>query len=205
MSKEAYTKHLEDHARSYYADSMHAQILDMIITDIFVMIEDDYLPVPDSIPRLFEILERNPDCVIASAVQTYRCPTITKIGIAPVEDIIWDHEKIIKKTCLSPRTQGIVEAKGTSFSCFAAKTGPYREAWAHCKAKNLLMTYIGHDMVITNTISKIFGKVLVDFDLWGQHMQLINDGIYYYGRKDAVQDCYTWNDQEYMYNVRMVN
>lgn len=195
MSLTEYLEHVRNHSREWYASSMHRTILDMVTTRTFFMIEDDYLPPQDAVTNLLDVLVSVPRCAVASACQTYRCPIVGPIGIAPSEEICWDHEKIIYKKCCRPDLRGVREVQGTAFSCFAAKTDPYREAFAAAERECRLTTYLGHDQVIMNTIVRLGWKVLVNFDVWGDHMQPTKNGIYNFGPNDAVQDSYTWDDK----------
>lgn len=199
MNLEQYMGNVRKHTDEWVKESMFVKTLGFCKTDVLVYIEDDYISPADAVIRLLDLLERNPDAAMTSATQTYRCPAIQKMGIAPTELIEWDDEKIVKKRCFSPETQGVHEVEATSFSCFAARVEALREAIETIKRKKLLMTYIGHDMVVTNVITWSGKKVLVDFDLWGEHLQLLcskcGGGIHVFGKAEAVQDSYTWDEK----------
>ena len=74
MDIEEYMDHVRRHSEEWYKRSMHKNVLDMITTRIFVMIEDDYLPEPESVVRLTNTLIASPRVAVASACQTYRAP-----------------------------------------------------------------------------------------------------------------------------------
>jgi hypothetical protein len=200
MFSEEYLYHVRKHSEEWYKRSMHSQILGMVTTRTFMMMEDDYLPPPDAVTRLMGLLTGRPRCAVASACQTYRAPKCERMGIAPADVIVWDEGMIIYKRSFSPKTEGVREAQGTSFSCFAAKTEPYRAAFGEAMATGLLMTYIGHDHVITNVITKLGWKVLVDFGVWGDHMQLEDRKIRMFNRSNALRDSYFWNKAEGRYD-----
>jgi hypothetical protein len=200
MTADEYMGHVAEHSREWFQNSMHRQILGMINTDVFFMMEDDSLPQPDAVIRLLELLDSDPDCVMASGVLTHRCPGLHKMGITPAEEIEWQDDMIIMRKAFNPETKGVVEAKATGFYCFAAKIFPYIRAFNEAQRRGLLMTYIGHDIVVTNVITQLGGKVLVDFGVWGGHMQKHSGGIYTFTKKDAVWDYYVWNEKELHYD-----
>jgi len=192
-----YMGNIKKHTEEWTRESMFVKVLELCETDVLVYMEDDYLAPPESVVRLLELLEMNPDAAMTSTVQTYRCPNIQKMGIAPAETIVFDSEKIVRKTCCDPGLRGVHEVVGTSFSCFAARVKDLRESIELIRLKGLLMTYIGHDVVVTNVITKLGRKILVDFELWGEHMQLLclkhACRIHTFGKGEAVQDTYVWD------------
>jgi len=202
MGMKEYLGHVRAHSRKWYRSSMHKNVLDMVTTRIFVMMEDDYMPPEDAVEKLLNLLIGTDRAAVASAVQTYRCPHHGPMGIAPSEVVLMDHEKIIYKRCCPPGLKGVHEVEGTSFSCFAAKAEPYREAFRLARKRKLLMTYIGHDQVIMNCVRQLRWKVLVDFGVWGAHAHLKTSEIVLFGRDLAVQDEYSWDPIEGEYKYR---
>lgn len=207
MSTREYLDHVREHTKAWLARSMFVEILDMVKTDNYFYMEDDYPPPPGIVVHLLRLLDKSPDAAMTSAVQTYRCPFIQEMGIAPAEKIVWDHEKIIEKRCCSPALQGVQDVEGTSFSCFAARADLMREAIATIRRKKLLMTYIGHDMVVTNALTWTGWRILVDFRFWGDHLQLMcakhQCGPHAFNKSNAIQDTFTWNDKLGRYDIKI--
>ena len=202
-----YLDHVREHTNAWLARSMFVEALGMVETDSYFYMEDDYLPPPGCVVHLLRLLDKSPDAAITSTVQTYRAPFLQKMGIAPAEKVIWDHEKIIEKSCCSPGLEGVQDVEATSFSCFAARAELVRKALEVIRRKKLLMTYIGHDMVVTNVITWPGRRILVDFRFWGDHLQLMCSkhkcGIHVFNKDNAIKDTYLWNDELGRYDVKV--
>lgn len=178
---------------------LHKLKADLVKTDIFVCLEDDNTPPENCITVLLNLLDHNSDAAIATAVNCYRCPQIHKMGVGVAQEVIMDQEKIIKKVCCRPDLKGVHDVVACGFNCFACRTQPYRDAFKKIEDDKLFPTYIGNDMLITYLIHKAGWRILADFDYWCQHMQTTPKGIYFYEKKDAIQDVYTWNENQKRY------
>ena len=181
---------------------MHKEKLKLITTDIFVSLEDDNLPPKNAVARLLELLRANPGVGYATGVNCYRCPQIHKMGMGVTQQIVMDHEKVIKKVSCSPNLTGVHEIVSGGFNCYAVRTKAYADAFKTMEEKGFFPTYIGNDVLITYLIKLNGLKLLADFDLWCDHMQELPDGIYFYNKKDAIQDSYIWSDREKIYKYK---
>lgn len=183
---------------------LHEEKAELVTTDTFLCLEDDMEPPPLAVMRLMELLEKLPEAGIVSSIYCYRCPNIHKMGIAAAQEIVMDNEKIIKKVCCDPDLKGIHEVKACGFGCYAARTKQYLEAFDIIRTMDLKNTVIGNDMLISSVLRLLGWKIFVDFDLWVGHMQITPEGIYTYTHKDAVQDCYEWDDREKVYKYKFL-
>lgn len=168
-----------------YIFELHKDMVKMIETDKFVLLEDDTLAPPNAVTRLLQILEENPKCGIATGLETGRSLIAwskTRIGVHYVHR---PGRKLLWRLSPSPHLRGIHKVDACGHYCCAS----YKDVWV----KGLSMMEEGLegtprfalDVTHTNNVKKSGYDILADFDLWCKHMQLMGKTIYFWERKRA--------------------
>ena len=183
---------------------LHKLCFELATTSEFVMIEDDILPPLDAIPRLLKTLRSDSKIGMVSTAGCYRCPDIHKMGVSSAEQIIFSNKMITKRISCNPHLSGVHDVAAAHWGCFASRTDVHLAAFKKCEFEGFIRTYIGNDMVITNLIKQLGFRVVVDFDIWVDHMQPTEKGIYLYNKKDAIQDEYVWHAPGKIYKYRIL-
>jgi hypothetical protein len=180
---------------------MHCDIVRLVKTKVFIIIEDDTLPKhPKTIPKLRKLLSL-PNCVLASAVEAGRNPYLNPVGVGVHQKVVIKDNKILLRFSFPPFTSGVIEADATGFYCFATYTNLYKKTLQKAKKHVSKMPRWGMDTYITNLLKNGNKKIYVDFSLWCWHMQLLAGKIYFFDEKDAVADAYIYIKElkDYLY------
>ena len=196
----------KDYEKLNLSRKLHEDMARLVTTDCFIAIEDDTLPPKNAVVRLLELLRGIPEIGFVGTVCAYRSPHVHKMGINAIKEltfgVVEGKKQVIKKLCFHPSAIGVLDVDAAGWACFAAKTKTFLDAFKKADEEKYFPTYIGNDMLFTHLIKKLGYKVLVDFDLWCDHMQELPDGIYFYNKKDAIQDSYIWSDREKIYKYK---
>jgi hypothetical protein len=179
-------------SKIYPIAQMQFDIADLVTTKTFVQLEDDEIPTnPKTIPRLLELLKRK-NVGIATGVSTARNPELKKVGIGVHKAVEVDGYRIIKRVNFDPNTKGVKEAQATGFYCFATYLNLWHSALSHVKKTKSRLPHWGFDTYVTNWIYRQGYKILADFSLWCDHIQVVGGKIYRFNAKDAVAEAYVY-------------
>ena len=171
---------------------MQHDIISLVTTDVFVQLEDDELPTnPHTISRLLSLLKTK-GVGIATGVSSARNPDLKPVGMGVHQLVVRDGDRIVKRICCSPKTKGVAEVQATGFYCFAAKSMLWQEALFDSTAVTSGLPHWAFDTWVTNQVFQHGYKILADFDLWCDHIQVFPDKIYHFNQKDAVLDAYVY-------------
>jgi len=171
---------------------MQFDIPKLVHTKTFVQLEDDELPQnPNTITRLLYLLSLK-NVGLATGVSSARNPDLKPVGMGVHQVVEMQGDRIIKRICCSPDTKGVVEVQATGFYCFAT----YRDLWIKClndsKKSVSGLPHWAFDTWVTHRIIKRKLKILADFSLWCDHLQIIPKGVYFFNKKDAKLDVYVY-------------
>jgi len=170
--------------------AMQNDIAGMITTQKFFMIEDDTLPPPDAVKRMFRKLERSRKIALVSAVEPTRSPYLTDKVRLGVYKILWKDGRMAERISLDPSLRGFRECDATGWYCLAAKTKPWLEAQKLFNKE--LPKHItaepnwAIDTLWTNAVRRLGYKVFADFETPCYHMQVVGPRIYNWAIDRAV-------------------
>lgn len=175
---------------------MNRDIVEMVKTPIMLQFEDDTLMPPNAVKRLLHILKNEKDCAFATACATGRARfkiNKVRLGLSYLKRD-WKNKpfRMMERLSLSPHHTGLVDVDGCGIFCFATYIQLWREM-LHTFPKNLTgVERWGADLMLTNLIRCVPLRVIADFDLWCEHMQLSDYRILYWQRFDAVPMLDIW-------------
>lgn len=176
----------------------------LVTTDIFIRLEDDTLPPKDAIPKLLELLKKNPKAGIATAISTYRSPSIGPQGIGVHMEVERNNVRCIKKLTFPPGLDGVYEAESCGFFCLAYRYKAYLKGFKNIENGKEFVAVIGCDVPFNHNILLAGWKILADFDLWCGHMQETEKGYYEFKKEHAIQSLYVYNDKTGFYGYTAI-
>ena len=176
----------------------------LVTTDIFIRLEDDTLPPKDAIPRLLELLKKNPKAGIATAISTYRSPRIGPQGIGVHMEVERNDVRCIRKLTFPPGLSGVYEARSCGFFCLAYRYKAYLKGFKNIENGKEFVAVIGCDVPFNHNIHLAGYKILADFDLWCGHMQETEKGYYVFKKEHAIQSLYVYNPQTRYYGYTAI-
>ncbi len=175
---------------------MQTDIMEQITTERFVLLEDDTLPPykehPEVVMRLLSLLDSNPRCGVATAIATGRSaiPWV-RVGLG-----VWyvrrEGDKLLWKVSPNPRMRGVHRVDSCGWYCCAS----YKALWA--KALKDMLPYIRDippwalDVMQTHNIVLQGKEILADFSMWCAHMHTTQDGMLFWGKKQAKSILSIW-------------
>ena len=165
--------------------NMQKDISSLIKTKEFVQLEDDTLYPPRAVKRLLHILRTEPNCGIATACCTGRSRNKMikmRLGIHWVRT---RKNKIIERLGFHPKLKGLQDCQGCGYFCFAAKHDIWKKGFKEFNRYWLKVPRWGSDVAFTNGIYRLGYRIVADFELWCEHMQLNAGQILYWGREDG--------------------
>lgn len=173
------------HSKLPYIFAMQKDMSQLIKTNKFVLLEDDTLAPPNAVMRLLSLLEDNPDCGIATGLETGRSLVAwskTRIGVhyvhRPGNRLLW-------RLSPSPRLRGIHKVDACGWYCLASYKKVWEKGFAGMDEYVDELPRFALDGIHTNNIKKAGYDILADFDLWCKHMQPMGDQLYFWERKRA--------------------
>ncbi|MHA1227914.1 MAG: hypothetical protein ACTSPV_14300 [Candidatus Hodarchaeales archaeon] len=186
--------------------AMHRDVIKMLTTERFVMLEDDTLFPGNCMVKLLKLIDNNNDVGIAIGISTGRSPTKhipTRLGVHYLE-----MENGFIRRRISPRDtlKGIYEVDCCGWYCFAS----YKTIWA--KGFVGMSKYLHKiprfalDNYHTYNIHKMGYKILADFSIWTKHMNANQDRILFWTKGDAVPMLDIWLPEFNVYaqGVRLI-
>jgi len=177
----------------------------LVTTDIFVRLEDDTLPPKNAIPRLIELMEKNPKAGITTAISTYRSPQISKQGIGVHMEVQRNDVRCIRKLTFPPGLSGVYEALSCGFFCTAYRYKAFLEGFKNIENGKEFVAVIGCDVPFNHNIHLAGYKILADFDYWCGHMQETASGHYTFTKEHAMQSLYVYNDKTGYYGYHIIS
>jgi hypothetical protein len=172
--------------------AMHHDMLKLVNTDKFVLLEDDTIAPPNAVVKLLRLLEQNPRCGIATAIETGRSDIEwqkTRLGVHYVER---EGNRMLARYSPSPHLRGVHSVDCCGWYCCAS----YHSVW--------MLGFEGMDKYLediprfaldgmhTNNIKQAGWDILADFSLWCGHMQAAQGRIIFWGKKQAVPHLDVW-------------
>ena len=179
-----------------YIFEMHKDIVRLCETERFVLIEDDTIPPwktrPYLVHDLLALLEKYPRAGIATAIETGRS-MITWLSVRlGVHYLYRPGRKILWRLSPGPNLRGLHVVDACGWYCCAS----YKSLWSLSLTD--MDSYVEEvprfalDVVHTNNISRRGRFIIADFSAWCEHLQSTSDGVYRYGRKQAVPMVDVW-------------
>jgi len=171
---------------------MHLDIVDIIPTQRFIIMEDDTLVPKYAVEKLLKTLDKYPRCGVACAIETGRGTNINRPTRLGVHIIKRQGNRIIERLSLPPNLKGKILVDGCGWYC----TASYRDLWK----KSLLdmkkyfkdIPRFGMDNLHTNNIKQMGYDIIADFSLWCKHMDLDCGKILFWDKSKAVPMLDVW-------------
>jgi len=182
---------------------MHLDMMKLLHTDKFVLIEDDTLPPPNAVMRLLQILDEYPGCGIATAIETGRSQLAyvkVRLGVHFVKRF---GNKIFERISLNPKLRGLHSVDACGTYCCAS----FKNVWLQgLEGMNEYLYDIPRfalDVTQTNNVKMRGWNILADFSLWCEHMQSYQGNFISWGKRQAVPQLDIWlpEYQEYAQGV----
>lgn len=164
---------------------MQKDIANLITTEIFVQIEDDTVFPENSVKKLLNILKKEKNCAVATACETGRSRNRMlkmRLGIHYVKK---KGDKITERLSFAPWLKGLHDCQACGWYLFAAKMSVWKKAFEKFDTYWSTAPRWGLDVAFTNEIHRLGYRIVADFDLWCEHMQLVTGKILFWGREDA--------------------
>ena len=183
--------------------AMQNDIAGMITTYKFFMLEDDTLPPPLAVKRMFRKLERSKKTALVSGVEPTRSPILTDKVRLGIYKIVWKDGRMAERISFDPKLRGFRQCDATGWYCLAAKT----EAWL--KAQKMFNKELPRhitaepnwaiDTLWTNAIHRLKYKVYADFETPCYHMQVVGPRIFNWAIDKAVIKMDYWIEKYKVY------
>jgi len=161
---------------------MQQDIVNMITTDKFFMIEDDTRVPPYAVKRLFRKLSRDKDIGIVSGVEPTRSPRLTDKARLGAYYLLRKGTKIYERISLNPDLRGFQECDAVGFYCLAARTKAWKDGYnlfvKEFEKQKTAEPNWAIDTIWTNNIKRCGYKVIADMETPCLHMQIKGDRIY---------------------------
>jgi len=172
--------------------AMHLDFVQLIKTDKFVLLEDDTLMPDNCVIKLLTILSKNKRCGVATAIATGRSPyrtTKTRLGVHYIKrrgDFIYTRYTPL------PMKKGIVEVDACGWYCCASYTKLWKDGFKGMKKYFKKIPRFALDNFHTNNIKRKGFKILADFSLRCEHMNLSGGRVLYWTIDDAMPMLDEW-------------
>lgn len=193
-----------------YIYEMHQDMMRLCTTDKFVLIEDDTLPPykkhPDTVMRLLSMLEKNPRCGIATAIETGRTQVPwakVQVGIHYIER---DGNKLLWRLTAPPHLRGVHQVDSCGWYCCASFKNVWLLGFEGMDEYVAGVPRFAMDVMHTNNIKRAGYDILADFDMWCVHMNHTSEGIIFWGKKQAAPMVDVWLPmwQEYAQGIPLI-
>ena len=171
---------------------MHLDLLDLIHTKKFVMLEDDTIPPKEAVDKLLWLLDHNKDAAVVSGIATGRDPNPearTRLG---AHYIIRKDDRLIERYSPPSNLQGVQEMDAVGTYCFASYTDLWKWTNEKIKFNFSQLPRFALDGTQTNNLKRKGYKILVDFGMWCDHLQACGGKIISWGKKQAVPMVDVW-------------
>jgi len=174
-----------DHSKLPMIYAMQRDIMDLIHTDVFVLLEDDTLAPKNAVIKLLQTLKHHKKIGVVCAIETSRSIVpFAKVRLG-VHYMKVEGHKIIERISLPSNFTGLRGVHGCGWYCIAS----HKKIWSD--ALNEMRPYIheiprwGLDNIHTYLIHRKGFRVVADFSLWCKHMQTTPEGIIEWGKKQS--------------------
>jgi len=183
---------------------MHTDALRLCETERFVMIEDDTLCPVDAVPRLLSLLNDNPNCGMATAIQPMRQSSAFMVTYPGVYYVKREGSKIVETATPSQSLRGVHKVDGSGWYCFASYKDVFYQALrklmkADDKTRNYAVDVLG-----VNYIREIGYDVLADFGLWCGHFSMLEGSEFVWKKKHCKPMISKWIP-EWQINMKTTN
>jgi len=169
---------------------MQKDIVNMITTDKFFMIEDDTLVPPHAVQRMFRMLSRSKKVGLVSGVEPTRSPRLTDKVRLGTYKLLRKEGRILERISLSPDLHNFQVIDATGFYCLAVRTHAWKKAFK-IMDRELVEQKTAEpnwaiDTLWTNDVKRCGYKILADFETPCMHMQVVGPRIYNWAIDRAV-------------------
>lgn len=162
---------------------MHMDVFRLCKTERFVMIEDDTICPTDAVPRLLSLLDDNPKCGMATAIQPMRQSAAYMVSYPAVYYVKRDGDMIVENVALSPYLRGVHKVDGTGWYCFASYKSVFRKATMKLLELDDKTRNHAVDIFHISEIRKLGYDVLADFGLWCGHFMKDGNSDFIWSKK----------------------
>jgi len=183
---------------------MHLDAMRLCKTSKFVMIEDDTLCPPDAVKRLLALLDKNPNCGMATAIQPMRQSAAYMVTYPGVYYVKMEGKKIVENVTPSPYLRGVHKVDGSGWYCFAS----YKRLFS--KTTRMLMSVDDRtrnyavDVLGVNHIRSLGFDVLADFGCWCGHFSKLGGDDFVWKKKHCKPMISRWIP-EWQTNMKVIN
>jgi len=166
---------------------MWKDIKEEIDTEIFMLIEDDTRVPPHSFEYLINDLFSLPSAGFVSGIETGRVAyPYQKVGLG-VHYLKRDGNKLIQTDNLDPDSEGVKECDATGHYCFMTYTHLYKQAFKDMDEWVHTLTFFGMDLMLINHIQMLGYKIYADFNVWCDHLHMMDGRLYPFNKKNATK------------------
>lgn len=165
--------------------AMHRDIIQLVHTNIFVLLEDDTLVPKKAVVKLLQTLKCHRKIGVVCAIETSRSIVpFSKVRLG-VHYMKVDGHKILERISLPQNYTGLRRVHGCGYYCVASYKKIWKQAldemrpWVHTLPRFAL------DNMHTYLIHRKGFRVVADFSIWCTHMQITPEGIINWGKKQA--------------------
>jgi hypothetical protein len=171
---------------------MWLDMIKMIDTDIFFVLEDDTIAPPHAFMELVGQLISRERCAFVTGIETGRAQFSWQKVRLGVHYLTREKNLVVRRVSLHPDTQGVVSIDAAGVYCFAARTEPYKKAFEGMGDYVASLPFFAMDNILTNNIKLAGWELYADFDVWCEHLQQGSGNLVYFGKKQAVQMADVW-------------
>jgi hypothetical protein len=171
---------------------MHMDAMRLCRTRRFVMMEDDTLAPPETIPRLLELLDENPNCAMATAIQAMRQQQVTMPTYMGIYYVEREGTQLIWWASPSPNLKGVHKIDGAGWYCFASYKDIFLKADKKLARETDGTRHFAADLQQVNNIRQMGYDVLADFGLWTKHISKYGKDFFHWGKKQCRPHLCVW-------------
>jgi len=172
--------------------AMHRDFLRLIKTDVFVMLEDDTLVPPNCVIRMLKLLKEDDTVGIVTGIETGRSTAKhvpTRLG---VHYILKKGDFLLERLTPRPNLRGVIEVDACGWYCCASYVKLWKKGFKGMSKYLRTMPRFALDNYQTSNIHDLGYKILADFNIQCTHMNIAQDKIIMWTRKDAVAMVDVW-------------
>jgi len=178
---------------------LHLDMIKLLTTEKFVLLEDDTLPPPDAVPALLKMLEDDEEIGIATGIATGRSPfrhNPQRLGVHYFNRV---GNKLLERYTPDPDQKGSIEVDACGWYCCASYSDIWADGFVGMSEYLDKIPRFALDGYHTNNLKRDGWKIVANFDLTCEHMNICPEGIIHWRPENAIRMLDVWLPKYKMY------
>lgn len=172
--------------------AMQQDIMKLVKTEKFILLEDDTLAPRNAIPKMLKTLSLRRNVAVVCGIETSRSMIRFQKVRLGVHYMKMQGNKVVERISLPPNLTGLRRVHGCGWYCVASYTKIWKKSLEEIKPFVHTVPRFALDNIQTYLIHKKGYKILADFNIQCVHMQTTPDGIIFWDRSHALPMLDIW-------------